>query len=614
MQPRQTAPDKRIITDDDAMFRGLTGSTLAAEQARMKTPKALKARLAEDHRRFRLGDVRVRSEGRPFDGCARVEVLAAEADAKMLRVRVEVCGNPADMCAPHDLVPVYLESAPDRYVFMIALLEPTADQNVFTIEFTYPVVELVRALGVEPGPKALELLKRDCPELGVTAEWLADTRGRGNDPDHVSGGVLEKGGSGKIFLRERTRADFVASETVRNLEWTMAERLSAGRGRPVFASYDSILAPGRKLATTLEAESEYQVDQRIVELVTRKMDALRLAVTTAGERIEEFGRSGPEDTERPTRPYQLVSMTRSVKTCTDHYLDLVAPGPDPAYPLLANDIVLRRRMVDGDPVGTYLLSVKGRTVENGGERIRLAAQINLIGSAMATRRGVETLGHLLRDDVNVDNAFARVLHDVLDERGLTTLLKQDWAVRHVLTVVSERWRYTMRFDDATVIDFSADRAVGRRPDGGAEATVCGFEFGVGHPGLTAGGTPTAMSMRKRIGQWDSHAGIAPTPTGARTFESRPRPITRPYHVPADLDSVLLFGKADFNRYRTLRDALIREQFGLDRSTLVPGGNKATVLAHKLGMIRPATGAPPRADHRDQGPVAATRRRHARTGP
>ncbi|MEV7226145.1 hypothetical protein AB0M79_03840 [Polymorphospora sp. NPDC051019] len=583
MQPKQPALDKRIVTDDDEMFKGLTDRVLLAEQTKMKTPKVLKARLADDHKRFGLRDVRVNGEGRKFDDWARVEVLDAVVNAKTLTVRFEVWCNPKHMCAPHDLVPVYLESATNQYVFMVALLEPTVDENVHTVEFTYPVTDLARALGVEVGPKTLESLKRDYPELGITAHWLADTKGQGNDPNHASGGVLEKGGSGKIILRERTTDDLKASESVRNSEWNMAERLSKGRRRPVYDAFAGILADGREMATTLEAESEYQVDdQETITAIVEGLDGLADRVKTAAELIEESRTAPKKDVEVPKRPYQLVSVEKSVKTYTDHYFDLV--GGDTAYPLLANNIVLRRRMVGSDPVGTYLVSVKGRTVDKGGERIRLAAQINLIESAMKTEEGMAALGRLLCDGENIDNAFARVLHDVLAARGLTALLKQEWKVRHVLTVVSRRWKYGMKFDDATVIDFSADVATGTLPGEEAEAVVYSFEFGVGHPGLTAGGTPTALSMAKRIGQWDARDGIAPAPDGAKKFTASARPITRPYHVPADLDSPRLFQKADFTRYKTLRDALIAEVFKLDQGKLAVGGNKASVLARELKLI------------------------------
>lgn len=98
-----------------------------------------------------------------------------------------------------------------------------------------------------------EALTRAHPQLGVTAQWLANRTGV-NGPNHFSGGILEKGGSGKVFLRPRTVQDFLDVDKVtaalHNSEWNMAERLTADRGRPVYLAYKQILQAGEEMATT----------------------------------------------------------------------------------------------------------------------------------------------------------------------------------------------------------------------------------------------------------------------------------------------------------------------------------------------------------------------------
>jgi hypothetical protein len=250
---------------------------------------------------------------------------------------------------------------------MIALLEPTEDSNVHTIEFTYPLRTLAAKLGVTMVP-------RQSP---------------------------------------RTSADFEQSETVRNTEWNMAERLTEDRHRPVFDAFSTILVDGKEMAT---------------------------------------------------------------------------------------------------------------------------AQINLNEAIMVKGEGLVVLAQLLRDENNIDNAFARVLWDAVG-RDHGDVLRGDFTLKHVFTVVSTRVKYGMKFDDSTVVEFSADSSDGTRTDGmGGKKTVYSFEFGVGHPGLTAGNTPTAMSMARRIAQFDSTDGVVPTPGGAVKVELERRPITRPYHVPDDLET------------------------------------------------------------------------------
>lgn len=554
--------EKHIVTDDDERLKGLEGANLLAEQNKLKTPSALKLAWKTDQEKCQPTKFEVESGFKPFKEWARVDVDGQFSDTT-LALEITVTCNPDYMCEPRDLVPVYLERGTDDFVFMIALLEPTREQNQFKITAEYPLRKLAIALGVTTkGPTPLAALKASLTELGVTAQWLANTTGV-NGPNHVSGGVFEKGGSGKIFLRQRTAEDFAATEKNRNTEWNMAERLTAARGRPVFVDFKAILAEGKEMATTLEAESEYQVTPDTLKMIIEKMDGLFAAAS---------------------KPFDISSMTKSVKVYTDQYFDLMPPSDEPAYPLLANSIVLRRRMVEGDPEGTYLFTLKGSTFTHGNERIRLAAQANLVEDMIATAEGMLALRDFLRDKKNGDNAFARVLHHVWTDRGLTDLLDGEWTVRPSIMVVSDRVKYGMKFADATVIEFSADTATCVFED--RTETVCSFELGVGHPGLTAGSTPTALSMASRISQFDTWGGSVPTPLGAQASTAvGPRPIIRPYHLPADLRNTRLFQKSDFKKYVKLRDELITQLFVLGNEDLKPGGNKATVLAELLGLIK-----------------------------
>ncbi len=530
-----------IITDRDERLHGLTDSPLIAEQNKLRTPAALKLQRDADRLKCRPKSFTVEGGTKKFDEWARVDVEGA-VDESSLRLQIEVVCNPEYMCEPHDLVPIYLERGTDDFVFMIEVLEPTKGQNYFKIEAVYPLRELIGALGLNMtiGAKPFEVIRAEFAELGVSVQWLADTTGV-NGPNHVSGGVFEKGGSGKVLLRPRTPQHFAETVSVRNTEWNMAERLTSARGRPVYLAFESILASGKEMATTLEAESEYQVEEGILNMIIGRMESL---------------------------PEQGFELTKSVKTYTDYYFDI-----QPTCPFLANRIVLRRRSVPTDPQGTYLFTLKGRTHTEGNESIRLAAQVNLIEQGLDP----DILRTFLCDTVHNDNAFAIVLRDVLEDRGLGHLLTEKWALECVMTVVSERHKYSLKFPDATVIEFSADKARC------GKAELFSFELGVGHPGLTAGNTATALSMGKRIAQFNSNVGLAPTPMGAKKFEAKARPITRPFHIPQDLTNRRLFQKADFLKYLSVREWLITEIFGLDIRKLTPGGNKASVLAQMLGI-------------------------------
>jgi hypothetical protein len=585
-----------IITDDDEQIRN--SRTKHADQAKCKTPAYFEElRDREDNARPEARTVTYKSE--PFTDWARVDVQVTALTEKSLRLEITVRCNPAYMCYPHDLVPVFIERATDDTPILIDILEPTPDQNVAVIDVTYPLAELARVLKVTMTDRESvgEALTRAHKELGVTAQWLANRSGV-NGPNHFSGGILEKGGSGKIFLRPRTEQDFKDVDKVtaalHNGEWNMAEKLTVDRGRPVYLAFRSLLEEGAEMATTLEAESEYEVSEATLAGIVRRMDELATQVDLSARATGG---------DRPPRPLGIWSMEKEERTYVDSYYDLVSGDQPKEYPLLANGIVLRWRSVpEKDPDGTYLFAVKGgmRTFEmdkprsdaptapwvkkpaevvpGRAERIRLAAQVHLIEKAVEGRDGANALKAFLIDD-KVDNAFARVLQDALTRCGLGRLLKDDrdaWQVRHVMTVTSRRVKFKMKLEDGTIIEFSADTATGALPTTGIRETIHSFELGVGHPGLTAGSTPAGTrSAKSQIKRLSATQGL----------------INRPYHIPGDLFHKTygagLVLKPDFVQFCELRDGLIT-YFGLSAGDYRPGGYKASVLAQKLGLVSKLT--------------------------
>lgn len=533
-----------------------------------------------------------------FTDTARVDVTS-DLNGTTLRLTITVRCNPEYMCFPHDLVPLSLEPERNK-VIPIDVLEIHPEQNVVEVKLTYDLDALAKAL-VGKDSSAHDLPRR-YPELGILAQWLANRNGV-NGPNHASGGLLEKGGSGKIFLRARTADDFKQADEVtpftQNREWNMSERLTADRKRPVLLAFGELLREGKELATTLEAEAEYEVDEPTLGAITSRMKDL-LAIVQKNRSL----RTGERGDDVPSR---IRSMEREEKTYEDFYFDLVGKDGSGGYPLLTHGIVLRRRSVPSkDPKGTYLFAVKGASrpekvlgplpesapwarAEQERKRkqerlkigrIRLAAQVHLVEQVVEGKNGADLLKRFLCDRTNLDNAFARILRHALAECKLAELLDEPdrWSVVPVLKVTSTRVKYAMQLvEDTTVIEFSADRAVGEgisdATSGNGSATVHSFELGVGHPGLNTANTPggSGGSVRSRVSA-SSSAGT----------------IVRPYHVPDDLfhsrHGEAVFAKPDYRQFRSFSDDLV-SYLGLAREDLKPGGYKASVLAHKMGLVK-----------------------------
>ena len=560
----------RIVTDEEAAQLGLgkynTPSDIEGEAKRSVAATTNVAYFAQEYGK---------------SASIRVEHIADESGLTLL---LTVYCNRGYMCQPHDLVRVTLERDMDQPLETIAAVMTNTTRNCATIEAKYTWQKLAGLLRLDDikskGNSELHtLLPTRCKELAVKAEWLAAKGGvTGNTANHFAGGVREKMGSGKVRLAAPTLDDYANTETIRNTDWNAQERLR--KGRPVFDAYATILQEGKELATTLEAESEYVVDEhelvRVIGLLTTLWKNPQLQ--------SKFGIVHMEGSDQPKR-------------YVDTYFDLTRGG-QPTYRLLKDMIVLRRRSVppdasrgiEGDPAGTYLFAIKGRSVENEGEKIRLAAQANLTEGTLDDADKRATLREFMTN-TQADNAFARVLADAASDETKTVLSSTDWDIAPSLTVVSHRVKFSMQLASSTAIDFSADFAEAEHE--GRKATVCSFEFGVGHPGLTtasatSGGGSNGDSPNINIG--------AQT---LRTMKEHKRQaqlaelnlIHRPYHVPADLDNPALWDKGDYAEYKRLRDRLITELFVTSKQTLTAGGNKATLLAEQLGLFSKAQRAP-----------------------
>lgn len=556
-----TGEPENILCDD-------TYFTNDREREEHNTPLAMRRRwtreqLAAFHDIGSIPRIQVRQGYRPWTGTAHLEIepesLEKPLDADGLHLRFSVACNPAYMCRPHDLVPVYLETARNEFRLMVILLEPTWETNYFEIAVDYSLPQLASILKIQnPGKDLLAAVTERYRELGLRAQWLGVQGQRlplPNGIKHESGGLDQKNGSGKLRLAPYTERELSQSESRRNTSWNMAEKMT--RSRPVFQKFGSVLQPGKEMMTSLEAESEYLLaDERQLMSVIDAMTEL-----ASDQRLQaDFG---------------ITKLTQKKKLYVDTYFDLEG------LPLLAARVVLRRREVPAhDESGTYLFTVKGATFTHRttqSEKLRLAAQVQLDPAVMESAEKRQALRGFL-STAEVDNAFARVLEHALTAQRQQAVFRRlaEEDITPVLTLTSTRHTFQMSLRDGTVIDFSADLA--EASHSGATRQVYSFEFGVGHPALTQAATaagPTATGGapgRGRVADLIRQADSGPT-------------IVRPYHVPADLSNMGLFGRTDYKQFRSLRDRLIEKLFTLDKASLTAGGNKAYELAKALGMLK-----------------------------
>ncbi|MEU3506403.1 hypothetical protein ABZ733_00540 [Streptomyces longwoodensis] len=492
---------------------------------------------------------------RTFTTQARLTIGDYRLDDRGLHVNVLVQCVLDKVAVPHDLIEIVLTKPrvvpglppQDTVLETMLVLTPPVNDNRIQFDASYTWAQLARLLSLpaaEGDPRY-----RVCtafPQLGVEARWYDRLAGGKNGVIHTSGGNKLKDGSGQIVLKPITQKDREASEVVRNTDWNLSEVLR--ESRPVYATHRDLLQPGKEMATTLEAESEFLVDagqyQHVLAELSHLLDTPGLWPALG---IHDLTCDDLDQKSKRVEP----------RVSKDSYFDI------PGLPLLTQGVVLRRREVPKkDKDGVYLFAVKGRTVSLGGagkERIRLASQVHLIDPVDQVR-----LERFLAD-TSVDNAFARVLHDAVPRFD-----PRDVAIR--LVVHSKRVKYTFTLANSTTVEFSADEATAAF--GTKSATLHCIEFGVGHPGLF-------------IGQDSGAQGSADPVSAAPVQQQLPGGtplVMRPYHVPRDLDNPALFEKRDYRQYQALRDSVLAHLFKTAEPKLEPSGNKAQRLARLLGMI------------------------------
>ncbi|MFJ3230062.1 hypothetical protein [Streptomyces sp. NPDC086787] len=481
-------------------------------------------------------------------GNGKLKVLDWAADDDGLRAVLLVHINRGHVAEPHDLIELQLTrpfrngtKTDDMPIDTIAVLTPDVNSASVDVEVRYTWAQLAKAAKLK-GTASRSAFVAGFPQIGIQAVWYEKV-GDNNSPNHWSGGVKQKDNTGALLLKTLTDEERKRTEESFQDDWNLSEILRDGR--PVWASFKEILQPGKEMATTLEAESEFMVSEA---QLAKTIDLLGKLMKDRGLQ-QKFG--------------IRVMKAGGTKVSTDTYFDIA-----PSYPLLSQQIVLRRRYVKGDPAGTCLLALKGRTVRNErdtSERIRLAAQVQVLETLMEKPAGLAPF----LEDHSTDNAFGRALHDavssVTDYSGLSA----------ALVITAQREKFSFELENSTTIEFSADKAWVEQ--GGTKKTVYTIEFGVGHPGLSVQGGGTG-------GGTVTEAGSSSTTTTSTTTSSHPV-IARPYHVPHDLENQGLFAKPDYAQFRTLRGQLLSHLFGDEASKLEPGGNKAHVLALLLGLIK-----------------------------
>ncbi|WP_328498907.1 hypothetical protein OHS59_43755 [Streptomyces sp. NBC_00414] len=556
----QRLPGERLVTPaTNHVIATDADHPSVSDQKIYRTPGGLRAGQLDDRTRLFGPDVADHPQilnlttvtDLTFTSQARLTIGDYRQDDSGLHVNVLVEGVLDQVAVPYDLIeivltkPLLIPNKPteDTQLETMLVLTPPVNENRIQFDAFYTWTQLARLLGLPTS--GVDLRHTVCtafPQLGVEARWYDRLASGTNGVNHTSGGNKLKDGSGQIVMRPITQEDRKASEVVRNTDWNLSEVLRASR--PVYEAHQNLLQPGKEMATTLEAESEFLVDTGQYQQVLGKLTKLlhtpdlwpKLGITNLK----------CDDLDEETKQVEP-------RVSKDSYFDT------PGLPLLTRGVVLRRREVPKkDKAGVYLFAVKGRMVSLGGtgkERIRLASQVHLIDPVQQPQ-----LEHFLAD-TSVDNAFARVLNDALPGFNPSGVAIQ-------LVVDSKRVKYTFTLENSTTVEFSADEATATF--NGKSATLHCIEFGVGHPGLFIGQGSGAQASATPVQQ---------QPPGGTPL------IMRPYHVPADLDNTALFDKRDYRQYQALRDSVLAYLFETPDPKLEPAGNKAQRLAHILGMTK-----------------------------
>ncbi|MGH1551989.1 hypothetical protein ACRAWF_07025 [Streptomyces sp. L7] len=216
-----------------------------------------------------------------FTSQARLTIGDYQQDDSGLRVNVLIEGVLDKVADPHDLIeivltkPLLIPTKPTEDIALetMLVLTPPVNENRIQFDAFYTWAQLARLLGLPTAEG--DLRHRVCtvfPQLGVEARWYDRLASGANGVLHTSGGNKLKDGSGQIAMRPITQDDRKASEVVRNTDWNLSEVLRASR--PVYVTYRDLLQPGKEMATTLEAESEFLVRLDQYGLVLSKLTEL----------------------------------------------------------------------------------------------------------------------------------------------------------------------------------------------------------------------------------------------------------------------------------------------------------------------------------------------------
>jgi hypothetical protein len=540
------------------------------------------------------------------DGLARTRVTAVkgeppqefgqlalkyEFNTKGLKFTADVFSNPKLIWEHGDKVSISLQFK-NGASYLIGDLRVQKEGNIIKLDVEISYSSLAGIMGI-PVPQGNVEKKRAAlalgsAQMGVLAMWrTVDDKGE----QHRSGGIDQKGGSGLINVSATPITEETLKKTedegIRNVGWNENEKNNPDR--PVYKSFPNLIKLEEEIATTLEAESEYMVSKDGYQKILLAMSSI----------------SG-KDKEELLKSFGITKEVKaSEKVYIDTYYDLATDDEsDTSLPLLENNIVFRRRSVpkelnkgEGDVEGTNLIAIKGRSVTNDGEAIRLASQFQAQYDLLDPSKQEEVMSFLKSE--MVDNPFARTLQDALEKAKQGEVLEQATHLKKALTVISKRTKYKLWLENSTMIDLSVDEARGQMDsvEPSDDHVVYSFEFGVGHPGLSTGATGSGglaeedPKLKKLVEERDKAKKEGNL--GSQTIKSdqikarqskTSQLVHRPYHVPKDLENESLFKKDDYTQYKNLRDAIIAKLFEMDKTSLDRGGNKAKLLAQKMGLL------------------------------
>jgi hypothetical protein len=501
-----------------------------------------------------------------------------------LLIKLEVISDPNRIWETGDLVELTLQKG-KKGSLKIADLYIKKDGNAVQMTIQYSYADLEAMMDCPPDSvtsqpnksQKRQALFASVPQIGVLATWRTQ---QGKGEQHRSGGIDQKMGSGLINVLDVTLPMLEKTESIRNINWSESE-IATGK-RPIVTKFPNLIQKGKEISTTLEAESEYLISEKDYQGILDKMSKFK----AQKQLHEHYGLEKQKDVESEQKKYE------------DTYYDIDIGGT--TNPLLEKGIVFRRRHVpkfksgqidqEGDPVGTRLIAIKGRSVSKGTESLRLASQFEAHYDLLDTDHQKEVLNFL--QDEQKDNPFARTLLDALGGKDTLSRAK---GLKKSIMVTSTRTKYKLWMPHGTMIDLSIDEAEGKMEGYNKKAKVWSFEFGVGHPGLsTSAGGGSRLSeedpeLNKLMRQQEQESVKETSSRSSgqsieQKIEERKKEtsafVHRPYHTPQDLENPTMFAREDYKQYMALRDKMMKELFEFS-NPLEKGGNKAKVLARKI---------------------------------